>query len=301
MAAIGGQNLGVARGSIEISTAALERIQAIARSVGAQTARAFGQIDAAAKRTEAAFLRVSKTVGKLKGELLGISVGAGLIAGMGLRVAGSYEEAAIKLSGMTGGIENAIKLQEQLRKQAAAAGLPFEDMLAVATRLLPTLEGNTKELENWYDVVKRTAVLNQQEGVAGAAFSINEAMSSGGTDLVSLVERFNISRVRIREELAANGGDFRDALDTVLNSMGITTQVAEDMGRSFNASFRVARDAAMQLLAEGFTPLMNAMAPILQQSADWLATLRQTNPEIAVMGAGLVTVAAVGAPALLLF
>ncbi len=301
MTMMGGQNLGTARGSIEISTSDLRNVAGVVRSVATDVSRQMGTIDTATKRAQAQFAALNQSIGGLRGELSGLSIGAGVLTGTGLKVAASFEEADIKLSGMTGSIENAQKLTAELRKQAAAAGLPFQDMLNMATRLLPTLGGNTKELEKWYDVVKRTAVLNAQEGITGAAFSINEALSSGGTDLVSLVERFNISRVKLKAALAANNNDFRAALDSVLNSMGITTEVADRMGQSFNASFRVAKDAAMQLLAEGFTPLLQVLTPILQKGAQWLAQLRETNPVIAQLGAGLATTATVGAPALLLF
>lgn len=298
--AAGAQSLGVARGYIEISTASAKNIASAMRGVGADVARSFGTIDAAVKRSEANLGRLSRGIGALRGELGAIALGAGVLNTIGLGAAAGFQEANIKLSGMTGGLANAQKLTAELRKQAAAAGIPFADMLNMATRLLPTLGGNTAELEKWYDVVKRTAVLNATEGISGAAFSINEAMSSGGTDLVSLVERFNISRVKLREALAANNGDFRLALDQVLNDMGITTAVAEQMGQSFNASFRVAKDAAIQFIAEGFMPLLELYTPLLQRGAQWLAQLRETNPAVAQVGAGLATAAAVGAPMLLL-
>lgn len=297
----GGVSLGTARGSIEISTASLSNVTAVTRSVAQQVNQNLGAIDAAAKRTEANFSRISRGIGAVRGELAGLSIGAGLLTGLGLRTAASFEDAESRLIGMTGSLQNAQKLMADLRKQSAAAGLPFQDMLNVATRLLPTFQGNTKELGKWYDIVKRVATLNSQEGVSGAAFSINEALTSGGTDLVSLVERFNISRVQLRAALARNNQDFLKSLDEVLTKMGITSQVAQDVGDNFNASFRVAKDAALQLLAEGFTPLLQTITPLLHQSAAWLATLRQTNPAIAQLGAGMTAAVAVGAPLLLLF
>lgn len=297
----GGQSLGTAHGSIAIDTTSLRNVAATVRSVAAETGRAFGTIDAAAKRTESSLLRVSRSIGQMRGELTGLSIGAGIIAGLGVKTAAGFQESAIKLAGMTGGIASATKLMEDLRKKAFAAGLPFQDMLATAERLLPTFQGNTKELDRWYSLIRRTAVLNPTEGMTGAAFSINEAIVSGGTDMVSLVERFNISRVKLRAELAKNGGDMHDALDKVLNSMGITEETAQRMGQTFNASFRVAKDAALQLLAEGFTPLMQALTPILQGTAQWVTKLREASPALVGIGAGMVTITALGAPTLLLF
>jgi hypothetical protein len=164
---------------------------------------------------------------------------------------------------------------------------------------LPTLEGNTAELESWLDLTRRVAVLNQREGIQGAAFAINEALTSGGTDLISLTERFNISRVQLREALEQTGGDFAAALDMVLTRMGITQQTADEMGRTFNASFRAAKDAAVQLLAEGFEPILEILTPLLRRTAEWLSDLRETAPGVATIGAAFASIAAVGAPALL--
>lgn len=301
MTMMGAQSLGRAQGSIGIDLSELRAVSGVVRSVAGEVSRGFGAIDASAKRTAITLGGISRGIGQIKGELTGLSIGASILTGMGVKTAASFQESAIKLAGMTGGIDKAQKLMDDLRKKSAAAGIPFADMLATAERLLPTFQGNTKELERWYNLVRRVAVLNATEGMTGAAFSINEAITSGGTDLVSLVERFNISRAQLRAELAANGNDFYKALDTVLERMGITNETALQMGQTFNASFRAAKDAAMQLLAEGFTPLLQALTPILQKTALWLAQLRETNPAIAQMGAGLATVTALGAPTLLLF
>lgn len=301
MAVGGAQNLGTARGSIEISTSDLRNVTGVVRSVASDVSRQMGAIDVATKRTQAQFTALSRGIGQIKGELTGLTVGAGALTGLGIKTAGSFQESAIKLAGMVGGMQKAQALMDDLRKKSAAAGIPFADMLATAERLLPTFQGNTKELERWYALVRRVSVLNATEGMTGAAFSVNEAITSGGTDLVSLVERFNISRAQLRAELAANGNDFYDALDKVLTRMGITNETALQMGQTFNASFRATKDAAMQLLAEGFTPLLQVLTPILQKTALWLAQLRETNPAVAQVGAGLATVATVGAPALLLF
>lgn len=297
----GGQSLGHAQGSISIDTSDLRNATAVARGVSQQISQSFAAIDVASKKTLANLASFSRGIAQIKGELTGLSVGAGIISGIGLNMAGSLEEAEIKLTGMLRSVDKANALMADLRKRAAAAGLPFNDMLAVAVRLLPTLQGNTEELDKWYGLARRVAVLNPLEGMSGAAFSINEALTSGGNDLVSLVERFNVSRSQLRAEMASNGGDFAAALDTVLNRMGITNETAEKMGTTFRAGLNAAKDAAIQLLAEGFTPLLQTLTPILHQSAAWLATLRQTNPAIAQLGAGMTAAVAVGAPLLLLF
>lgn len=301
MPAIGGAALGVARGAIEISTASLHNVVATVRAVAAEVSRQFGAINTAAHHLQVRFLAVSRGIGQIRGELTGLGIGAGLLSGLGVKTAASFEEAEIMLRGMAGGAKQATALVAALRQQAQAAGLPFADMLQVARRLLPTFQGNTKELERWYGIAQRLAVLNPTEGVTGAAFSINETLVSQGADLVSLADRFNVSKAQFRAELAANGDDIYQAFDVVLDRMGITNQTVKEMGKTFNASFRVAKDAALQLLAEGFTPLLQILTPLLQGTARWLAQLRETSPALVGIGAGLTTITALGAPTLLLF
>ena len=112
----------------------------------------------------------SAGIDPVRGQLTALSVGAGLLSGLGIKTAASFEEVNIQLVGMTGSLDAATALTEKLRKDAARAGLPFADMLQMAKQLLPSLEGSTDQLESWAKLVRRVAVLNPQEGLAGAAF-----------------------------------------------------------------------------------------------------------------------------------
>lgn len=297
---MGGTSLGQAVGRFVLDTSGVTGARQIIKSVSADISKALGGINIAAQKAEGGLSRLSGNVGKVRGELSAIGLASGLIAGLGLKTAGSLQEINIQLTGMTGSESKAVALMASLRAQAKAAGAPVGDMLQAAKQLLPSLEGNTKELEKWLPLVRRVATLNPREGIAGAAFGINEALSSGGTDLVSLAERFNISRTKLRASLAANGGDLAKALDEVLTKMGVTDATAAKLGKTFNASLRGATDAATQLLAAGFTPLLNALTPLLQKTADWLTQLQATQPAVAGVVAGLVTFTAAAAPALLL-
>jgi len=288
----GGQRLGNAHGSITIDTSGAERASLTMRRVGQTIGNAFSGLERSARTFSTEIKKVNK-------ELTALGIAGGIISAMGIRAAASFEEAQVQLVGMTGSLEAASDLAEQLRDRAAKAGLPFSDLLAAAKQLLPTMQGNTEELEQWLDLTRRVSVLNQREGITGAAFAINEALTSGGTDLVSLAERFNISRVALRTALEQTGGDFAAALDQVLTRMGITQKTAEEMGRTFNASFAAAKDAAVQLLAEGFEPLLDILTPILRQTATWLGQLRETAPGVATIGAAFASVLAVSAPTLL--
>lgn len=309
-ALFGGGSLGQATGSIVIDTsqaqAAVPSMQTVGRQINAALSgigdgarRLGGSLRSSLASGVQSLAAVGRQANQLRGELLAIGAAGAVFTGLSLRAAGSLQESQIVLEDMVGSQERANALMSSLREQARAAGIPFGDLLQSSRLLLPTLNRNTDELEKWIPLVKRVATLNAREGVTGAAFAINEALSSGGTDLVSLTERFQISRSQLREELARNGGDFAAALDTVLNRMGILTTTADRMGGTFNASLRAATDAATQFLAVGAKPLLDILTPILQKATSIFSTLQQAAPGVATFGVGLGAVAAIGAPTLL--
>lgn len=300
MGVMGGRNLGVATGKIEVDVAALTQAAAQAKRAGQEMERALRGAGNEAVKAESRMKRFGRSLRNLKGELTAVALAGGALSVIGINTAASIEEAEIKLKGLTGSQVEAVKLMKQLRVEAKAAALPFGDVLQMSTMLLPSLEGNTAELGKWFDLVKRVSVLNPQEGLRGAAFSVREAMTTGGTDLVSLSERFNINRAKIREALQETGGDFAKALDMVLNKMGITTEVAEEMGGTFRRSLGMAKDSFQQLLGAGFAPFLDTLTDVLQGTAKWLDTLRETSPGIATLISGLAGITAIAAPALLI-
>lgn len=270
------------------------------------TARAQQQ---AALAAQSSWQKFNTQLGDIRGELIGLGVASGLVAASGLQYAGTLQEARIQLEAMTGSQEAANDLMDNLAEKGKNAGIPLRQMLTFATQLLPTLHGETQELEKWFDIVRRTATLNRGPtgGVQGATFSLREAFLSfqaGGRDFVSIADRFNISKVSLAEALENALGDtqeekFLNALDSVLTDMGITTEMADRMGKTFNASFELARDGALRLLAEGFGPLLEVLGPVLQGLADLLNMISDTAPEIALAGSALLTIVAVGSPLLL--
>jgi hypothetical protein len=284
----GATGLGNARGSITIDTSQAQTAAATMRGVGQS-------INQSMTQTATGVRRLGGALRELRGEIAAVGIGAAVLTGLGLKTAGGLEEAKIQLTGIVGNERDAVRLMEDLRKSAAKAGVPFSDILAFTNQLLPALKGNTTELERYLDLARRLATRRPSEGLAGAAFSINEALSSGGTDLMSIAERFGIARKELRAAVDQTGS-FAAGLDLILNRMGATTEVADRMGKTFNASLRIATDAARQLLATGFEPLLNTLTPLLQQATAFLTQIQQTSPALASMGAGLIAATAVAAP-----
>lgn len=300
MAGIGGRTLGVARAVVELDTTAIARDSAVVKRAGEEMAKAFDKVDRGAKRASSSMQRIGTTVRKLRGEIAGLSLAAAGIATIGLRMAANLENAHVVFKNMLGSVQEADRLMAKLRESAEAAALPYGDMVMAAQMLLPALEGNVGELDKYLGLVRRLAALNPAQGMQGAAFALREAMSSGGTDVISLVERFNILKTTFRESMASTGNDVAAAMDITLNKMGMTEEAAKDMAGTFTASLRLLADAANQLAGEAFTDMMKELTPVLKSGAEWLKQLRETNPELVKFGGYLVAAVAVLGPFVLL-
>jgi hypothetical protein len=286
---IGGMGVGTATATVLINTHQMRGAAATARQVGNQIAtglnRGTGAVDNQAKSWR-----------QLQFVMAGVAAATTAVFATGFKAAAYFQEQGIALKAMAGGFRESLVLQEKMRTAAFRMGVPFADMVEATRILLPTLEGNTAELDKQWQIVRRVSALNPGQGIAGAAFAVNEALVSGGSDLMSLAERFNLSRQTMREEMRNANNDFWQALDKTLERMGITQQMASELGTTFSASFKVARDSAVQLLAEGFTPMIETMAPLLQMAAQFMAEMRESHSEVLGIGAAMVTVAAAAVP-----
>jgi hypothetical protein len=296
-----GAMLGTATGAIRIDTSDVERAGTVTKDSVKQITDAFNNIKGGAQSTKPALVGLSNDIQAVRGEIIALSAGAAALTGIGLTTAGNLQVARVQLSGLLGGIQQSTAYTEQLRKKAAAAGMPFNEMLKIATTLLPALKGNTDELDRYANIADRLAILRPEMGAAGAAEALRLAVGSGGEELGRLGRTFGIASNELQAALKQTGGDLAAALDQVLNKMGATNAVADEMDRTWPETLARTKDAAGQLLATGFTPLLNTLTPIVEQATQFALQLQETNPEMLSMAAGALAITAAGGPMLLMF
>jgi hypothetical protein len=238
-------------------------------------------------------------LGVIRNELRGIadqwkylSGAATLFIGKALHSAGAIEQLEIRFRGITGSQEKATALMGKIAEQADKLGAPVREAQTAALSLLPALKNNTQQLETYLGLTARLRVLNAGEGIAGASFAIREALSSGGTDLVSLAERFNISKVQLRKEIEAakkSGLDetsaFAVALDKILNKMGVSQDVAEEMAQTFSVQVTGALQDFDQVAGEAFQPLLDGFVQGVKSARAFVNDLREAHPELLQLGA----------------
>lgn len=285
-------DLGTARGKIVIDTNTGEVRITMQRDMAAIT-KSMGD---AGKQADSLGDRLKK----LGNELSVVSIGAGLLATQGIRAAASVQQVDIRFRSLAGSQKNADKLMQVIANRAKELGLPIQQAQAAFAGLIPTIGKNQQQIEKYVGLAARLSTLNPGEGLAGSIFSIREAISSGGTDLVSLAERFNLPKKRLRE-LVEQTGDFGKALDIVLNEMGATEAASKEFGKSFTGSLNRFIDAGNRALSSAFTPLLEKATPLLSNLADQVERFAEQNPEFVQMAANVTLVVAAAAPLLLTF
>ncbi len=289
---LGAAGLGVATGTIIIDTSKLRGAASIAANYGMQIKRSIGGSTPEIEKQQVAFEGLTREIRRL-------TMAATALFTIGIGAASFFEEARVVLTGLVRDEQKALVLNEKIRDTAREMGVSYGELLHATRLILPTMEGQTDELEAQWALIRRVAVLNPAQGIAMAAFAVNEALVSGGRDLMSLAERFNVSRSIFREEFVKANRDFWMALDETLNRMGITAEVADNMAKTFQASFKVMRDSLVQLVAEGFAPLLNYINPLLRSASEWVAEAREANSVTLTWVAALAGIAAIGGPTLL--
>lgn len=273
------------------STAALKKTSAEAQKTGITIKKSFKDSGDAADN-------LAKSLNKVGREFAPISIGAGLISAQGFKAATSVEQINIKFKSLAGSQAKADVLMGKIATRAKELDLPVKATQDAFAGLIPFIGQSQEAIDKYVGISARLLTVNPLATQQDALFSLREAISSGGTDLISLAERFNLPKKRLRE-LVEQTGDFGEALNIVLNEMGATEASAKEIGGSIGGIVTRLLDAANRLLAAGFGPLFKSLAPLLEQAADAVEKLAEQNPGILQIAAGFTLILGAVTPVLL--
>lgn len=317
-----GRGLGQAIGSIRIDTSGAEsaanRMRSIGRNIadsikpasdgvstfiartqqiGTNTAgidvfiRKMREAGVQVKTTRLSLSDIGKGINVVRGELIALGAGAAILGKIGLSGAKSIRNYRTSFANLLGDEKQAVALMGQLTDSANDFGIEVEEVWQLARALLPTLRGNTAELNTF---VKRAALLastNPLKSTADAARAIQEFLAG---QTISLQRLFNVDP-NIIEEAKNQFKDVGSQLDFILNRLGATEEGARAMA---DATVGVKNELKL-LLAEGFTPLFQALQPILTRFREFIQNLRETSPQVLTIGASFVTATAAITPMVL--
>lgn len=227
---------------------------------------------------------------------------AGGLAYMGVGAANEMAQVQLTFEGIAGSQERAQRLMQALTEEARKFSLPINESLRAISLLTPTLGNSEEILTRYVGLAARLRTLRPEQGLEGAAFAINEALvawKSGGSDFISLAERFNVPKKQLREALEETG-DFAEALDIVLTRMGRTEEIARRFGQTAAGAFVRLEDNFRRILARGAEQVLPFIADLIGRLADLFQSLEENvNPQLAGFAAVFTLIAAVTPPALI--
>jgi len=291
--ATGGANMGVATGTITLNTSQLAQAVATARGLAQQLNQAMNQAGTGATRANTGFAQMATNLRSVNTELLAIGAGAGLLTKLGLDGAMSLRNYTIAFRQFVGSQKEAVALTNQLIDAANKYGLEWEGVAQLGRALLPSLKEGAKDLDGWISRAARLRSLFPTAPRGSETIAISEFLAGQS---VSLQRRFNIP-ASVIDDAASKFKDLGQQLDYILERRGATEEAAVAMANSFVGL----RNELTLILAQGFTPLFQALQPVLKSFRDFLTMLRETHPGAVTAGAGLIALAAAGVPALLMF
>lgn len=217
-------------------------------------------------------------VGEARVQLIGITAAATAFVSVGLKAADTVDILTRRYTELGGSVEAGNLLMRRVANAAESLNQPILTTQKNFIGLIPAIREVNGDLENYVNIASRLATLNTDArgGLEGAIYAIREALSSGGTDLVSLSDRFNIPRKTLRA-LIQETGSLEKALDEVLNRYGATTEAVQAQSRLLSVLGQRLADVGQRLLARVFAgALETARAAIegliraLESIPDWL-------------------------------
>lgn len=185
----------------------------------------------------------------------GLAAGtAGVAIGFGFN--NSVEQAETKLMAFMQSQERVAKTMKWVKDEAAKTQFSFTDMADAAAQLTPTANVSGIALEDLVRQAEVLAAINPAEGLSGAAFSLREALSN---DWVSIVERFNLPRVRINQ-LKEEGVPAMEAIKRVLKEMGIDYGLVAAQGQTVSARFDQVKDKLTMMAGAATKPIFDRVS-----------------------------------------
>lgn len=282
-----GQSAGVARGRIAVDVSGFVEARSIVVRSSREMSTAIGDADQKTK----ALANSTKNFGSIS------SIAWGSFVVGGLRAADNVRNLDRLMTTFIGDSRKAAQVMADLREQADRTNQPFLGLVNSARAVLPALRGSVEALDEATIIAQKLAILDPEQGFAGAGFAIREFLSG---EYRSLVARFELSRdelKKIRDQYQGDTQGMLNALNAYLiETTNLTDEALAEMGDSGTVAFQAARDELILLLAEGFEPVLTeGVIPLLQGFNDLFREVRAGYPDLVKIAAIMATIAATGA------
>lgn len=202
-----------------------------------------------------------------------VAVFAGVIQAS-TEMAGAFDVTKRKFVSIFDGAEDqADAVMDHIGQRAAQLGIDLNDALGAGAAFIPDLaeaEDPIKQLDNLLGAFRGLAIETPEQGIAGARFAIEEAMSG---NLKSLRARFNFIPVELRmvkeaqKELGETIG-LIEGINKVLERRGVNVEAGAE---SLAGAASMVQFAVSKLQIEMGRPIADAMTKSLSELGETLA------------------------------
>lgn len=132
--------------------------------------------------------------------------------------------------------------------------------------LQPAAKRSGESMQELLKLAETLASLNPQEGLSGAAYALGEL---AGGDVQSVADRFNVSRQALQDLREQGVGDIQ-ALQQVLQQMGVDFQLVSARADNFSTRLRAALEGGAQAAGTAFRPAFEGVSNLLGEIVDYL-------------------------------
>ncbi len=174
-----------------------------------------------------------------------------------------------------GSDEMGTALFQKLQKQAQESAFGLE-ALAQNTSSFLAMTTNSEQLDGLNQIAQQLALFDKTgQGLEGAGFSLKEAMSG---DIVSLAERFNISKAQIREfgiDQLGKQGDidgFIKQFQKLLEAQNMGEKAYQKMLKSPKTQLNMFLSNIKTGFANAGRSALESLAPLIEKLNEWFAS-----------------------------
>lgn len=147
----------------------------------------------------------------------------------GVALNASFESSRTTMQAFVKDMGKTNEMVAALNAEARKFGFDPNDMNQAGRMLVSYAKGSMQEMMKMVKIAEILSALNPAEGLAGAAFSLREAISG---DFVSIQDRFNLPRSMINQ-MKKEGKEGLDIVEAVLKQIGAGPELVEGLSKSF--------------------------------------------------------------------
>src|SRR5690554_1827456 len=195
---------------------------------------------------------------------LGGALGGGAFAGLSFN--NSMEQVSAQLMAFTKDAGATADILAMVQQRAKETPFAFNEMAQAAAALIPSAKQSGVALEELIAQAEILAASNPAEGLAGAAFSLKEALSG---DFTSIIERFNLPRQRLNE-LKEQGVPALEAVRTAMLELGLDSDLVTGLAGTASGRLSTLQDTLVNLAAQASKPVFDAFSAGIAQVNTWL-------------------------------